>query len=59
MFADALGDALSATRDSWQAVEDDYPSDYPEEKAAILATIDNALIELEEATRLAAIRVPE
>ncbi len=52
MVADALREALSAARDAWQAVQDDFPLADDDAKAAVLQSIDNAILELEDAMRL-------
>lgn len=59
MSGDAIAGAVSAAREAWQEVQDNYPSDDPDAKAAILLGIDNAILELEEAARLALVNVPE
>lgn len=57
MVTDDIREALSATRDAWQSVEDELPTGDPDRKAAALLALDNAILELEEAARIAG--VPE
>ena len=53
MMIDAIREALSATRDAWQSVDDELPSGDPDRKAAALLELDNAILALEEAMRIA------
>lgn len=59
MFADALREALCATRDAWDLVDDEYPDDETGGKSAVLLGLDNAILELEDALRSCCIEVPE
>jgi myo-inositol catabolism protein IolC len=59
MTIDALREALSATREAWQAVDDEFPSDDSDLKAAALLALDNALCELEQALRIVGVSPDE
>lgn len=53
MNTDAIREALSATREAWQDANDQSPSADPDEAAAVLLELDNAIVALEQALRLA------
>jgi hypothetical protein len=57
MTPDALREARSALQDAYQAVLDaDYPED---QQAAIVLSLDNALIEVDDALRMAGVQEDE
>jgi myo-inositol catabolism protein IolC len=53
MSTDAIREALSATREAWQAADDELPRDDPERRAAAFLELENAILSLEEALRIA------
>lgn len=58
MLDDALREALSASREAWQAVDFDWDMD-SDLKAELLERLDESLTALEEALRHAGIPVPQ
>lgn len=59
MVTDAIREALSVTRDAYQAADDELPLGDPDLKAAALSGLDNACLELEEVLDLVAIPADE